>query len=177
MRCRHHARSPRQRGAAEDFVFRHVDRARMEPHAHMDRRIAPSLGTKNALRIDRCEDSSGRVRERDAERVADDTERIASMSRDRFAQQRIVTLRRSMHRDRPAIPEGRTTLDVGKKKREGLRRCSVHFRQSVGKGCRYSPANENAAEGSRKFFASLAAARAMIKFQSEWRDGRVVEGA
>src|SRR5206468_6850849 len=111
MRRRHDACSARQRWPTEDLVFCHLDRARVDTHAHMDRRIAPTLRGQSALRVYSREDGRVRLRERDAERVADDTERIASVSDDCFAQQRVVTLCRSAHRHRPAIPERRTALD------------------------------------------------------------------
>src|SRR5439155_10442065 len=94
-----------------------------------------------------------------------------------FAQQRIVTLRRSTHRVRPAVPEGGTALDVGKEEREGLRRCSVHFRQSLDNGAAILRQTRRPwkTRVRRRFFTRLVAALAMIKCQNRmerWPSGR-----
>ena len=86
---------------------------------------------KRALGIDRGPNRRRRIRERDAECIADDAERVATVTDDRSAKKRVVKLRRRAHRLRLRVPERRASLDVGKKEREGLRWRDVHLWRSA----------------------------------------------
>ena len=124
----HHARGARERWPAKDLVPGGLDRAGMQPQAHMDGRVSPGLRAHRPLCVHGGKHGAGRPRKRDAECIADHAKRVTPVTRDRGPQNRVVALRRRPHRLGTRIAERRAALDVGEQKREGLRRRGVHHR-------------------------------------------------
>lgn len=89
--------------------------------AHADRDDSDRVevgGGERTLGIERALDGSTRVREDDAEGVADGLEDESVVTGHRRADDRVVTPERIRHRTGETLPALRASLDVAKEKRD-----------------------------------------------------------